>query len=321
MHGDDLAGGEAGAGHGHPRLLVSEIIYDLPSARHGGAGVSTPAAPAARRRRSPRAADEAVGECLRRPGEQGDVGPDEHEGGTGREVAVGRLGVEGVDAGGLADLDRGPDRVQHRLDHLGVVLPAEPSHRGGEVGGADEDPVDAVDRGDLGHALDGGRGLDLHEERDRARGIREVAGHPVPSRRARERAAHAAHAQRRVAHRPHDLGGLLGGVDHRHEEVLHAEVEVLLDDHRVAERRTHERRDRVGGHGVQLREDRLGSVRGVLGVDEHDVEPAARGDLGVHRAARADPHARERAIGCREPRRERRRQGHSNRHVTVPNSR
>ena len=29
----------------------------------------------------------------------------------------------------------------------------------------------------------------------------------------------------------------------------------------------------------------------------------------------------ERAIGCREPRGERRRKGHSNRHVTVPNSR
>ena len=91
--------------------------------------------------------------------------PDQHERGAGREVPLGGIRSERVHARGLAGLGGGADRVQHRVDDLGVVLLPEQAHRGGEVGRADEDPVDAVDRRDLGDPLDGRRRLDLHEQR------------------------------------------------------------------------------------------------------------------------------------------------------------
>jgi hypothetical protein len=202
-----------------------------------------------------------------------------------------------------------------------VLLLPDESHRRREVGRADQDAVDPLDGRDLLDVLDRCRRLDLHEERDRRRGIREVAIDAIPPRGASERAADTPDPVRGIPHGAHHGLSLLGRVDHGDEQVLHAEVEVLLDGDRVAERRAHERGHRVGGDRLQLREDRLEAVRRVLGIDEYDVESAARGDLGVHRARRAHPHAELRAIGCRDPRGERRRKCHSNRHVTAPNSR
>ena len=43
---------------------------------------------------------------------------------------------------------------------------AEVAERGGEVGRADEDAVDAVDRGDLGRRLEAGAALDLDQHAD-----------------------------------------------------------------------------------------------------------------------------------------------------------
>ena len=155
-------------------------------------------------------------------------------------------------------------------------------------------------------------------EADRRRRGVQVVVDAVPPRRPGERRPHAANAATGISHRPHELGGLLGRVDHGHEQVLHAEVEVLLDHHHIADRRAYDRRDGIGRHGVELAEDRLEAVGGVLGVDEHPVEAAAGGDLGDDRAARAHPHADLRTVGCDDARGERLGKAHSNRHVTAP---
>ena len=49
---------------------------------------------------------------------------------------------------------------------------------------------------------------------------------------------------------------------------------------------------------LKLGEDRLESVRAVLGVDEQPVHPAAGADLRDQGAAAADPHADERTVRC-----------------------
>ena len=96
------------------------------------------------------------GELLAAGGEQRHVRADEDEPRPGRQVPLGQVTRERVDAGGLA---RGRDRLDRVLDrarHLGVGLLAEVTERRGQVGRAEEDPVDAVDRRDLGQRVEAG---------------------------------------------------------------------------------------------------------------------------------------------------------------------
>jgi hypothetical protein len=63
-------------------------------------------------------------------------------------------------------------------------------------------------------------------------------------------------APRRIARRGDDASGLLGGLDHGHEEGLNADVEilppVLLDELVSAVHRPHHRLHRIGSDGLQL---------------------------------------------------------------------
>src|SRR5215207_5985203 len=98
--------------------VISEIIYD-DSTFTEASGVVRP--------------DEPVGERFRRPSQDGDIRSDEHEGGAGLDVAIGRRRGEGIHAGGLAGLHGRADRPEHAGDDLGMLLLPQEAHRRSEV--------------------------------------------------------------------------------------------------------------------------------------------------------------------------------------------
>jgi hypothetical protein len=188
--------------------------------------------------------------------------------------------------------------AEHGGHDVGVRLLTEHAHRRRQVGRPDEHAVNPVHRGDLGCGIHPGRSLDLEDQRHVTVGVLQVRVHPVPPRGAGQGGPDPARTARRVAHRLHDRARLVGGRDHRHEQILRADVEHLLDRDNVADRHPHDRRDRVRRHRLQLREHRLQAVGGVLHVDEGPVHARPGADLGDQRRARAHPDPGERA-GCR----------------------
>src|SRR5690606_40069760 len=90
-----------------------------------------------------------------------------------------------------------PDRLEHLVhggDDVRVALLSEQPHGRGEVGRTDEDAVNAVDGRDVSRGLHSLDVLDLDEQRDVLRGVREITVDPVPPGGAGERGADAAHA-------------------------------------------------------------------------------------------------------------------------------
>src|ERR1035437_6455130 len=205
--------------------------------------------------------------------------------------------------------------------------------------GTDEDesrPGPKVTRGQVGwEGVDAGRlarggyrldrvepgpGLDLDQHRHGLSRPRQVPLHPVPARGPGQRAADAADPLMRIAGRRDQRPGLRPVLHHRDQQDLHPDVEQLLDQHWVTARWPDNRRHRVRGHRLELRQDRPQVVRRVLAVDEQPVEPGSGADLRADRAAGRDPHAgaRRRAGQRRPP--ARRPVAQRNRHVTAPRS-
>lgn len=112
---------------------------------------------------------------------QTDIGADEDERGPRLEVLPSLVGVEGVDADRFARRTHGLERPSHRVRDLGMRLLAEQAHRRGQVGRADEDLVDAVDRGDRCGVVDRGRRFDLHGQGQELLGPGQIAVHGVPA--------------------------------------------------------------------------------------------------------------------------------------------
>ena len=112
---------------------------------------------------------------------------------------------------------------------------------------------------------------------------------------------HAAHAATaivlRVAHGLHQLRGLLGGIDHGHQDVLRPQVEVLLDERRLAHGHA---ADRVAGgirsQGLQLRLDAAQVVGRVFAVDDQPVKPGQSANFGGVGAGQAHPQANLRLL-------------------------
>src|SRR5690606_5425930 len=131
---------------------------------------------------------------LRAPGQDADVCADEEEGRAGLQVVAGHTLVEGVDAHRFAGR---PDRLEHLVhggDDVRVALLSEQPHGRGEVGRTDEDTVNPVHGRDVCCGLDSLDVLDLDEQRDVLRGVREIAVDPVPAGGAGERGADATDA-------------------------------------------------------------------------------------------------------------------------------
>jgi hypothetical protein len=98
----------------------------------------------------------------------------------------------------------------------------------------------------------------------------------------------------RVTRGAHHCGGLLGRVDHRHQQALHAQVEVLFDQHltHMAVAHGHARHGvagGVGGDGLQLRQDALRVVGGVLAVQQQPIKTGARAYFGGVGAGQPKP--------------------------------
>ena len=77
---------------------------------------------------------------------------------------MGERRVEGVDTDLLPCFLPGGDRPLDGVHDLRVALLPDEAHRGGEVRGTDEDPVDTRRRCDRFGVLDGFGGLNLDEQ-------------------------------------------------------------------------------------------------------------------------------------------------------------
>ncbi|MCY1528351.1 hypothetical protein D9M68_634520 [compost metagenome] len=171
------------------------------------------------------------------------------------------------------------------------------AHGGGEVGGADEHAVDAFHGGDriqVGQAVEV---LDLHQQAHLLVGVIQVAGDAVPARGAGQGAADATDAVGRVAHGAHQFGSLLGGFHHGHQQGLRADIQQLLDQHRVADGRTDDRLGRVGRDGLELGQQAAQVVGCVLAVQQQPVEAGVGRQLGAVGIGQAEPEADLRLAG------------------------
>ncbi|MDT4869498.1 hypothetical protein FQZ97_1045300 [compost metagenome] len=74
---------------------------------------------------------------------------------------------------------------------------------------------------------------------------------------------------------------MLGGLHHGHQQGLGADIQQLLDQHRVADGRADDRLGRVGRDGLELGEQGAQVVGGVLAIQQQPVE------AGVGRQLRA----------------------------------
>ena len=208
---------------------------------------------------------------------------------TGLPAACDRL--EGAQDGG----DRRPDAV---------CCPSRPIEAA-RSDGPDEDAVDAVDRGDLGRGFDRPRpsrsGRTARRARRRRRGSRR-RGSSAPSApaRCRRRARRAVDSARPAT----ASRGLLGRGDHRHQEVLGAEVEHLLDDDGVVRRHPHHRR-RSGRRRPPAAAPAPIPARSGSAPCRSAASPARsrRRSRPTSGTARADPHADQRPVGARPARR------------------
>ena len=86
-------------------------------------------------------------------------------------------------------------------------------------------------------AASAGTAFDLQQQADFVIGGRQIVGNAVECRGPGERRADAAHAVRRISHGAHHGLRLLAGLDHRHQQRLRADIEHLLDDPGLADRR------------------------------------------------------------------------------------
>ncbi len=160
----------------------------------------------------------------------------------------------------------------------------EGAERQREVARADEDHVDAFDRGDLAGVLHAALGLDHDDGHDAALAGLDVVDE-VPEG---PDAAAGARAVRRIAGRLHGLARLLGGLDQRHDHAFGAGIERLPDRHRRVLGDAHEDGD-VRGHDADGLLHRLALPQPVLRVENDGVGARAHRDFAQGDAAEREP--------------------------------
>ena len=189
--------------------------------------------------------------------------------------------------------------VDGRL-HLGVPWVARVAHRCRQVRRADEHAVHAGRGGNGVQVVHGFYRLGLHQQADLLVGLVHVLRVRLPARRAGQRAAHAAHAFGRIARGAHQLPGLLGGVHHGYQQGLGADVQVLLDEGRVAHRHARHgvgrlRAGRQGaggaGDGLQLVQDGAQVVGRMFAINQQPVVAGARKHFCAVGVGQPEPQA------------------------------
>src|SRR5262245_30958503 len=170
------------------------------------------------------------------------------------------------------------------------------AERGGQIGGADEHAVHALDRGDGLERSERRARLDLHQQADLAVGGLEIVLHPAIAAGAR-RGGDAADSRRRIAHGCHGTTGFLGILHVGHQDRLRADVEHALDQHSIVPRRPHNRGSGAARCGLQLREQARNLVGRVLAVEQDPIEAGIRHDLGRDVAGETAPQADLQAAG------------------------
>jgi hypothetical protein len=205
------------------------------------------------------------------------------------ELAVARreAGLAEEHGGGLARLARGGRDALGGGLHLGRLRPRRQPERVAEVVGAEEQHVDAGQRGDLRGLLERAARLDLDHHDALGIGALQVA------RVAPEAGgAHAAvqPATGGVARAVDRAGGRCDAVDARDHHAGGAEVEhpaeLLARRGGDADERRHARR-------LQLAERRVAAARPVLEVEHEPVEAGPGGDLRRQRGAEVEERAEQ----------------------------
>ena len=176
---------------------------------------------------------------------------------------------------------------------------AREAHRVREVRGADEEHVDALDRGQLGRGGHRVGGLDLHDA-ERARVlVGDRIGIEAEARPA-VIAGDAARPGRRMQQRRRAGARAAGAVDHGEHHALGPEVERPARADALRRRDPHEPVDAGRPRAEQLPGQLLLAAGAMLQVDEHPVEPGVSARLGGNAAAEAEERAHQRLPG-REP--------------------
>ena len=206
------------------------------------------------------------------------------------------------DAGRLAGFGNAQDGgvdgfLHHRVRGFQHVTQA-----GRKVGRADEDAVHAVNGSNGFNVVQRGLGFGLYQQANLRVGFFGILRHPA--KLASPRHGHAAHATCGAAdivvlwvpRGAHQLQGLRGGVDHRGQQSLKAQIQELLDQHlghcATALRNTPDgMAGREGRNRLQLLQQGARLGRGVFGVHQQPVKTRARADFGGITVGQAQPQA------------------------------
>lgn len=192
-----------------------------------------------------------------------------------------RIGFVGrQDAAGLARCEGGVDRVPDALLYLGMSRVACMAESDGQVGGADEHRVHALDGSDRFDVFHARARFHLDDQAQFFMGGGEVVRHTVPTSGAGQAAAHTTNTMGRITHGTHQGLSLLGGFDHGNHQGLGTDIQQLLDQVGVASHRPHHRRGGIGRHGLELAEYAGYGVGCVFAIDQHPVVTGAGDDLG-----------------------------------------
>ena len=189
------------------------------------------------------------------------------------------------DAGRLAGALRSGHDALERGEVVRVVeLPGDPEAVR-QVGRADEQDVDAVDRGDLLGVLDRAPRFDLDDPEQPPVDRLDVGVAELAETCAAGRQGQPAHAVGRVAHERDRLARLLGQVHPRDHDPVRTEVERAPDPQPLARGRADDRRGARAAHRVEVGQQLRFGRAAVLEVDDQPVEAGAGQDLGGDRRA------------------------------------
>ena len=96
---------------------------------------------------------------------------------------------------------------------------------------------------------------------------------------------------RRIPRGRDQLARLVSRFDHRNQQRLHPDIEILLDEDGIADRQTHHRVHRIATRGLQLAEHGAQIVGTMLSVEQQPVKAGAGQDLDNIRVRERGPHA------------------------------
>lgn len=207
--------------------------------------------------------------------EDGDVGVE----GDVRETVGeerGEIGsVAHEDAGVFAGTAGGGDDAGEAVRERRSVAVAVDGEVVGEIGGSDEQHIDAVDGGDGIGVFDAAQGFDLGEEERGRNRIGRAQAVVVGAGRARQSAATA----RRIVHRLQAGARLIGRLDVGHHDAGGTPIEGMQDEVGVRCADAHDRQGGRAADGLEIGEECGFGAGAVFEIEEEPVEAGERGEF------------------------------------------